>query len=91
MVPTAHAHAAAVAQAIKASGVVVSVDPDVFARIVGKQEEPLVIRAPGGFMRSHWRYLTSFKGLAFFAKSDEPLPLPGKAEVIDAKKMWVPE
>jgi hypothetical protein len=84
------AAAAAMAQAIKASGAVVRVEPEQFLRLVGRQEEPLVIRARGGFLAARWQYLTSFKGFIFCAKSSEPLPLPGRAEVLEAKKIWIP-
>jgi hypothetical protein len=84
------AHAAAVAQAIKASGVLVRVQPEEFLRIVNRQEGPLVVMAPAGFLQRGLRYLTSYKGLAFFTKSPEPLPLPGRAEVIEAEAIWVP-
>jgi hypothetical protein len=84
------AAAAAVAQVIKASGAVVRVEPNEFLRLVGRQEEPLVIRARGGFLEARWQYLTSFRGFIFFAKSSEPLPLPGRAEILEAKKIWVP-
>ena len=84
------AAAAAVAQAIKASGAVVRLEPEAFLRLVGRQEEPLVIRAAGGFLQARWQYLTSFKGFVFFTKSSHPLPLPGRAEVLEAQKIWVP-
>lgn len=87
----AAAHAAAIAQAIKAMGVLVRVEPADFVRILHKQEEPLVVMAPpGGFFQRGWRYLTSYKGLAFFTKSRDPLPLPGGAEVVEAKTIWIP-
>jgi len=87
----AAAHAAIVAQAIKASGVLVRVEPDEFIRILNRQDEPLVVRAKGGVFTTHWRYLTSYKGLAFFTKAPEPLFLPGRAQVIDAGKIWIPD
>lgn len=86
----AAAHAAAIAQAIKASGVVVHVEPADFLRVLNRQEEPLVVQSPGRFLQPGWRYLTSYKGLAFFTKSADPLPLPGRAQVIQAKAIWVP-
>lgn len=58
----AAAHAAAIAQAIKASGVVVRVDPVAFMRILNRVQEP----------------------------RPEPLLLPGRAEVVEAKSIWVP-
>jgi ABC-type branched-subunit amino acid transport system substrate-binding protein len=86
---TAAAHAAA--QAIKASGTIVQVEPEDFRRILERSESPLVVVAPAGFFSSGFRYLTSYKGLAFFAKSDEQISLPPRTEVIQARKIWVPE
>jgi hypothetical protein len=86
----AAAHAAAVAQAIKASGVLVRVEPQEFLRIVNRQEEPLVVKAPAGFLQRGWRYLASYKGLAFYAKSPEPLPLSGRTEVVEAQAISIP-
>jgi hypothetical protein len=86
----AAAHAAAIAQAIKASGVLIRVEAADFLRILHKQDDVLVVIAPGGFFQRGWRYLTSYKGLAFFTKSRDPLPLPGGAEVIEARTIWIP-
>ena len=85
------AAAAAVAQAIKASGAIVRVEPEQFQQILRKTDRPLVIQAPGGLFTKHHRYLTSYKGLAFFTKSQTELMLPGSAEVMRAKKIWIPE
>jgi hypothetical protein len=84
------AAAAAAMQAIKASGAIVRLEPQAFLRVVTRQEEPLVIRSRGGFLEARWQYLTSFRGFVFFTKSPEPLPLPGRAELLEAKKIWVP-
>jgi len=32
----------------------------------------------------------SYKGLAFFTKSDTPLPLPTGAEIVNAGRIWNP-
>ena len=90
MAESAAARAAAIAQAIKASGVVVRVEPADFQRILNQQDEPIVVCARGGFFRTHWRYLTTYKGLAFFTMSPDLLPLPGRAQLIDARAIWVP-
>lgn len=82
--------AAAIAQAIKASGAIVRVEPQDFQSMVQRQDEPLVIQATGGFFRKNYQYLSSYKGLAFFTKSPEPLHLPGDAEIVQAKTIWVP-
>ncbi len=86
----AAAAAAAVAQAIKASGAIVRVEPKYFLHILGRQLEPLVVQAKGGFFSASYLYLSSYKGLAFFTKSPTPLTLPGGCEVVHAQKIWIP-
>jgi hypothetical protein len=44
--------AAAIAQATKASGVIVRVNSDDFLQIVNRNSEPLVVEATGGFFRT---------------------------------------
>ncbi len=82
--------AAAAFQIMKASGALVRVEPTQFLNLVGRQEEPLVIRARGGLFEARWQYMTSYRSFIFYAKASEPLPLPGRAEVLDAKKIWLP-
>jgi hypothetical protein len=84
------AAAAAIANAIKASGVVVRVSPADFHAILLKIESPLVVHAKGGFFSTSYQYLVSYKGLAFFTKSPEPILLPAGAETIVARKIWTP-
>jgi hypothetical protein len=84
------AAAAAIAEAIKASGAIVRVEPHDFQAILSKADEPLVVTAKGGFLSTNYRYLTAYKGLFFFAKSPVPLSLPGDVEVVQAKKIWIP-
>jgi len=87
----AASHAAAIAKAIKASGVVVRVEPAAFMVLLNKSKEPLVVFAEAGFFgRKSYQYLTSYRGLAFYTKSGEALHLPGRAEIIAAKKIWIP-
>ena len=86
----AAAAAAAIAQAIKASGAIVKVAPEEFLKVVSRQESPLVVTAEGGFIGTTHQYLTSYKGLAFFTKSSEPLHLPSDAELIVSRKIWIP-
>jgi hypothetical protein len=84
------AAAAAIANAIKASGVVVRVDSIAFQTILRKIEKPLVIYAEGGVFSTNYQYLVSYKGFAFFTKSSAPLLLPSGAEVITTNKIWIP-
>ena len=86
----AAAAAAAVVQAIKASGVIVRVEPADFLALVQRQPGSLVVHSTGGFFRTNYHYLTSYKGLAFYALATDPLELPATAEVVRAKAIWVP-
>jgi hypothetical protein len=86
----AAAAAAAIAQAIKASGVLVTVTPLDFLALVQRQKEPLVVHAQGGFFSTNYQYLVSYKGLAFYTKSPEPLALPHGTEVVQAKSISIP-
>ncbi len=86
----AAAIAAAIAQAIKASGTIVNMEPDDFVLLLERIEEPLIVTATGGIFNTNYQYLTSHKGLAFFTKSPEKLPIPPQAELISAKTIWIP-
>lgn len=86
----AAAAAAAVAQAIKASGAIVSLEPADFESLLSRSDEPLVVHAEGGLFTTNYQYLTAYKGLFFYTKSTEPLNLPPKAELIVAKRIWIP-
>lgn len=80
----------AIAEAIKASGVIVRVEPNEFLGILQRQPKPLVVHATGGFFSTNYQYLSSYKGLAFFTKSPAPLALPPDVEVVHARKIWIP-
>jgi hypothetical protein len=86
----AAAAAAAIAQATKASGVIVRVEPDEFMKILVLNDEPLVVHATGGFFKLSYQYLTSYRGLAFFTKSPEPLTLYDHCQFVTAQKIWIP-
>lgn len=84
------AAAAAIANAIKASGAIVNVESDDFEIILRRAEAPLVVCATGGVFSTKYYYLTSYKGLIFVTRTAAPLSLPGRAEIINAKRIWVP-
>jgi hypothetical protein len=86
----AAAAAAAIAQAIKASGVIIRISPEEFQKILRKIERPLVVYATGGVFKSNHQYLMSYKGLAFFTKSPSEIMLPVGSETVLAGKIWVP-
>lgn len=83
--------AAAIANAIKASGVLVRVTPADFMAILKRMDEPLVVVGRGGYFRKHYRYLTSYRGLAFHTQSADALVMPSRAEIIGAKQISIPE
>ena len=87
----AAAHAAAVANAVKASGVVVRVEAGDFLAILRLADRPLVVVSYGGVFRKQYRYLTSYKGLAFFTKSPTQLLLPPRIEIVAAKAISIPD
>jgi hypothetical protein len=80
---------AAIANASKAIGTVIVVEPEEFLNILERTENPLVVCSPASLL-SKYKYLTSYKGLAFFTKSKEALMVPSSAEVITARKIEVP-
>ena len=90
-VAAAGAAAAAIANAIKASGVLVNVTPEDFAAILRRTERPLVVTAEGGYFSKHYKYLMSYKGLAFYTKARTPLVLPADAEVVRARAISIPQ
>ena len=82
--------AAVIAEAIKASGAIVRVEPDAFTTILAKSDSPLVVAAEGGWLSRKYQYLTGYRGLVFFCQAPQPLSLPGKVELIAARKIWIP-
>ncbi|MFC2008490.1 hypothetical protein ACFLUT_00340 [Chloroflexota bacterium] len=90
MAYAAGAIAAAMAQATKASGAIVDMEPDGFMTILAKCERPLVVVSRGGFLDRSFRYLVGHKGFVFHTKSKTELMLPGRIEVVAAKSVWIP-
>jgi hypothetical protein len=84
------AAAAMIAQATKASGVIVRVETADFMRFVNENAEPLVVHAQGGFFSIKHLYLTSYRGLAFLTKTIAPLSFPGHCQIVEAQKIWIP-
>lgn len=82
--------AAAMAEALKAVGAIVCVEPQDFLDILERIEKPLVVHSPSGFL-TKYKYITSYKGLTFFTKSKEALLIPASVEIITAKKIVIPQ
>jgi len=84
--------AMAIANAKRASGMVVQLSPENFSAVLARCEAPpLVVQTSGGFFSTSYQYLTTYRGLAFYTKSREPLALPAGTELITAEGMWMPQ
>lgn len=83
--------ALAIANAKRASGVVVAVTPENFSAILARAERPLVVHATGGLFSTNYQYLTTYRGFAFYTKSRQPVALPAGTELIAAESIWVPQ
>lgn len=64
-----------------------------FLRVLGLESEPLAVRAKVTRLWGPevWRYLTSVKGIAFFAEGPADAALPDSAIVIEAEKIRIPK
>lgn len=82
--------AAVIAEAIKASGAIVRVEPSEFAKLLERNGEALVVHAEGRFLSPRHKYLMGYRGLVFYTATAEPIGLPRGCEVIEAKKVWIP-
>ena len=80
--------AAAIAQAIKASGAIVQVEPEQFTRLLAGNAQGLVVHAPAAFSRH--KYMMGYRGLVFWTKTREPLYVPSTVQVVEAQRIWVP-
>lgn len=84
----AAAHAAMV-NAIRASGAIIQVEPNDFLDILARNQDPLVVFSPSGFLTKN-QYITSYKGLFFHTKAPIPLTLPVDIELVQVKRIWIP-
>ena len=80
----------AIMQAIKASGAIVRLAPPDFERLLGTAESPLVVHSRTSFFGVRYEYLFGHRGLVFYTKSREPIRLPGRAETVEARAIWIP-
>jgi len=80
-----------IANAVKACGTLIHVEPNEFIKVLTFQKNPLIVRTKGGFISTSYKYLTSYKGLAFFCKSRTELHLPAESQLIHANKMAIPD
>lgn len=86
-----HAAAVAAANATKASGPVVEVSAGEFLTAVSRAVSPMVLVAQAGIFRKRYRYPMSYKGVAFYTESKEPLILPNRTELVRLGKLSIPQ
>jgi hypothetical protein len=80
-----------VMNAIKACGTVITVGPLEFCRILSQTDNPLIVFSKGGLLSKHYKYLTSYRGLAFYCKTPTPLEIPADAELSAANMISIPD
>jgi len=85
-----HSAAAAIAQAVKASGAIVKISPEGFKTLLQRSKDPLVVTSTGGFFSKKFEYLMGYKGLVFYTSSKEQLGFLSSAEIVEAEKIWIP-
>jgi hypothetical protein len=78
------------AQAVRATGGLVRVDPADFQTLVNRIENPLVVVKEGGLFSPSIKYLTSYRGFILYTQSRQALHLPGRCEVLQASSVWLP-
>ena len=81
---------AAIYNAIRSFGVIVTVEPREFLRIAHEQLEPLIVTATAGIFATEYRYLMSYKGLTFYTKSAFQLELPTEADLVKSERLSLP-
>ena len=79
-----------VAQAIKASGAIVEVQPKDFQSLIDREEKPLVVVSHKGIFKKQYQYLAGCRGIILYTRSQETLRFKGGTEVVQAKKIWIP-
>lgn len=84
------AQQAIIAQAIKASGSIVRLEPADFEQVVQRARDPVVIRSRTGMFTRKNEYLTSYKGLTFYTKTVNVLHFPASVELYNAQRIWIP-
>jgi hypothetical protein len=86
----AAAAAAAQVRAIKASGVIVRVEPDEFRKLLGLNANGLVVHSAGGLFSTSHAYLMGYQGLAFYTKANDAVHVPSTCRIVEASKVWIP-
>ncbi len=85
-----HAGAHQQINAIKSFGILVKVTHKDFLHIVGREKQSLVLTTTKKKWFFGYRYLVSYKGLAFYTNSSFRLELPHGTEVVTVEDIRIP-
>lgn len=76
--------------ALKMNGVFVKLDRMDFQNLINRNDNLAIVVNQINFFGTSFTYITSHKGLAFICKTKEPLSLPSKHEIFNAKSIALP-
>ena len=88
---TAAAVARAAGEAIKTCGPIITLGSQSFYDLVRTLVDPLVVTSQTGLFGKMHHYVTTWRGLTFYARSKTALPLQDKATLLEAERITVPE
>ena len=84
------AAAAAIANAMKASGAIVQLESGEFLKLISREKGAPVVCATGGLFSPKFQYLSVYKGLFIYCKTRTELRLPADIERINSRRIWIP-
>lgn len=82
---------ALIAQAKRAIGAIVELNPDDFQKIINDEEKPFIVVSRGGFIRKYYQYFAGCNGLVFYARPIDTIQFKSSTKVIEAKKITIPD
>ena len=71
-------------------GLVVSVEPEQFSKLVKGKPNSTVVRVPPRWYRNIYQYLFVMDGMVMYAKTKEEIRLPHGTDVIESKHVNLP-
>lgn len=88
MVPhSQHGH---IQQALKMNGVFVQLTIEDFKKLISKNEGLVIVVSKTGLFTTRYLHVMSYKGLVFYCKCKEPLPISSKNETIYSNSISLP-
>ena len=67
------------------SGVVITVEPDEFQRLLKSAENPMVVHQLPKWYQPYHRYLLSYRSMTFYTRSKTDLAISRYCDVVQAK------